>query len=510
MEFTGKMVVRPLQIEHWMERGFTREEAQVRYQRAVQYTVETLGEHVYRYHERMDEYWFNVPPGRSENDIGEQLIETGHYRYVCPNWKTYPQAADSSQSSLNECPDDPKLTDQWHHLRIESCAGWQIHTDGHDDVVLGVVDTGMKVGHEDLSTLNEYRREGYNGETGLWELEGGNIEDIGGYCHGSIVLGAAGATGNNGVGVSGIGWTLRHRMLKASGTVEMEWDGIWVSVEAGDRVICSTSGAPLDDPDTWKVFHDNSKEILGTYDVLILQAAGNDPDLDYPPLAYLAIVGGTQQNDARWLEPNDYGSPIGEFIDVMAPAADIYSTKCGSNSAYGTFGSGGNSYSTPQVAGLCTLLWSYDPSLTGQEVLNLVYQGCDPIVDYDPDLHGAGRINVFNSLALASEDLWTRDPHPGLAGVSNKFKAAGATNGATVRFYYGSATGQTAVSGCSNVYVGIANASVLGEATATSNGAAIYEATVPGGWAGQTRYLQVVDLSDCRVSNLIEFTFPSN
>lgn len=118
--------------------------------------------------------------------------------------------------------------------------------------------------------------------------------------------------------------------------------------------------------------------------------------------------------------------------------------------------------------------------------------------------------NAFNSLALASGDLWTRSPHPGHAGEDNDFKAAGAVTGASVRFYYGSSTGQTAVSGCSNVYVDIANASVLGTATAGTNGAAIIEDfPVPSGWAGQTRYLQAVDLSDCRVSNLIVFTFPN-
>jgi len=34
-EFTGKMVVRPLQIEHWMQRGFTREQAEALYAQAV-------------------------------------------------------------------------------------------------------------------------------------------------------------------------------------------------------------------------------------------------------------------------------------------------------------------------------------------------------------------------------------------------------------------------------------------------------------------------------------------
>ncbi len=198
------------------------------------------------------------------------------------------------------------------------------------------------------------------------------------------------------------------------------------------------------------------------------------------------------------------------MIDVMAPAVDIYTTTRDANDSYGTPGYPGTSYATPQVAGLCALIWSYDPGLTAGQVESHLYAGCDETADYDPDLHGHGRINAFNSLALASGSVWARDPHPGEAGVSNKFKAAGAANGATVRFYYGSATGQTAVSGCSNVYVDIASASVLGEATAGSNGAAIYQATVPWGWAGQTRYLQAVDLSDCRISNLIQFTFPSN
>lgn len=109
-----------------------------------------------------------------------------------------------------------------------------------------------------------------------------------------------------------------------------------------------------------------------------------------------------------------------------------------------------------------------------------------------------------------AQELYTEaTAYTGRAGEDNEFKAAGATNTATVRFYYGSATGQTAVSGCSNVYVGIANASILGTATAGANGAAILEDySVPSGWAGQTRYLQAVDVSDCRVSNLIQYTFP--
>ncbi len=514
-EFTGKMVVRPLQVEHWMERGYSRQRAEELYAEATAYTVRTLGEHVYRYHERMDEYWFNVPQGRTENDLGEELLATGYYRYVCPNWKTYPCSTGTTESVLNECPDDEYLDNQWHLKRIEACAAWQIHHEGDDNVVIGVIDAGMEVDHEDLSELGEYRLEGFEmGETvtlGKWELDGGDISDFGGgYCHGTRVLGIAAATGNNQDGVSGIGWTLRHRMLKFyDGHSDQVLACMWVAADAGDRVLCSTATIPFDDETTWTMWYDNTDELVDEYGVLIAQAAGNQADFEWwAPLPDVITVGGVDQQDERWLGELQ-GSPVGGFIDVMAPATLIFSTSCGTSDAYGTLGSG-NSYATPQVAGLCALLWSYDPNLDREDVLDLLYTGCDPIVDYNSTLHGHGRINAFNSLALATGDLWTRDPHPGLAGEDNDFKAAGATNAATVRFYYGSTTGQTAVSGCSNVYVGIANASVLGTATAGTNGAAIiYDYSVPSGWAGQMHYLQAVDLSDCRVSNLIQYTFPN-
>ncbi len=508
-EFTGKMVVRPLQVEHWMERGFTREEAQVRYQRAVEYTIDTLGEHVYRYHERMDEYWFFVPPGRSENDIGEQLIETGYYRYVCPNWWAAPTGFDTSEATLDDCTNDPNLSNQWHHTRIESCAGWQIHTAGHDDVVIGFVDMGLAIGHEDVSNLNQYRRTGYNAEHQCWESTTCSIEE-GSPWHGTKALGAGAATGNNEAGVSGIGWSLRHRMLNGVGQLDTFFDSLWVSATAGDRVICSTAGFPLIDSGVWKQFFDHTEAMIlsDQFDPvpIVFQAAGNRLAYEYGPLPYMVIVGGTQQNDARWVKDETWRSPVGDFIDVMAPAKDIYSTA--GNSQYSA--TSGTSYATPQVAGLAALIWSYDPDLDREDVLDVLYRGCDPIVDYNQNLHGAGRINVFNSLALASGSVWTRTPYPGEAGTTNYFKAAGAGEGTTVWFFYGDGSGQTQVTvGNCSITLDIANATLVPaeSAVATANGAAIIAQAVPGSWAQETVWLQCVEEAGCRKSNVVVFEF---
>jgi len=504
IEFTGTMVARPLQVEHWRKMGFSEEQSRERHRQATEYIIETLGEHIYRYSERMDQYWFGVPEGRTENDLGEELLASGYLRYVCPNWKTYPQA-----SLTMNCPDDEFLDEQWHLKRIEACAGWQIHSQGDDDVVLSVVDLEIRTTHEDFSTLTQYRREGYNTVEGLWESQGGTIFGTG--YHGTIVAGAAAATGNNGVGTSGVGWSNRHRSIVTDGGMEETFDGMWIAAVAGDRVIISAA-AMSPDLQTQKAWREESKEITLAYNVLIVQAGANEPEWDemFEPFPDMINVGGTNSSDGRWINgAGTYGSTIGAHLDVMAPATGIYGPDWESDDGYRTSFGSGTSYSVPQAGGLCALIWAYNTSLSPAQVRDLVYAGCDPIVGYNQNLHGHGRINVFNSLALASGDLWTRDPHPGRAGEDNIFKAAGATDEATVRFYYGSATGQTAVSGCTNVYVGIANASVLGTATAASNGAAVIEDFfVPGGWAEVTVHLQAVDLSDCRVSNLITYTFP--
>jgi hypothetical protein len=131
-------------------------------------------------------------------------------------------------------------------------------------------------------------------------------------------------------------------------------------------------------------------------------------------------------------------------------------------------------------------------------------------VDYDPDLHGSGRINVFNSLALASGSVWTRDPYPGEAGTTNSFKAAGADEGATVWFFYGDGSGQTQVTvGNCTITVDIANAGLIPaeSAVATSNGAAIIEQLVPGLWSETTVWLQCVEEEGCRKSNVVVFEF---
>jgi len=496
-EFTGEMLVRPLQIEDWMQRGFTEEESRERHRQTAEWLVAFLDDRLLNHHARADRYRFRLREFETENVMGAFLLEQGTFRYVCPNWRLYPQSID--------CTNDPYLDTQWHHKVMESCAGWQIHTNGDDDVVLTFVDFGLRRSHLDLSTLSQYRRLAYDAENQLWESDPNAIL-FDGINHGTPVNGCGAATGNNSIGVSGVGWTLRHRMIKTSGTVSEFFDAMWVTADVGDRVF-SVQYAPDVSQDLWD---DESKALVDAYDVVICVSAGNDPSLtDYRDYTYIIVVGGTELNNGVeevWYDDANWGSQTGDMIDVMAPAKSVYSCSNANNDAYKY--STGTSFAAPLAAGLAALIWSYDPTLSGTQVRDLIFQGCVEFSGWNEDEHGHGSINVFNSLALASGELWTREPYPGTAGTTNGFKAAGGTPTATVTFYYGTATGSTSVTGCTGLNVDIDSAQVLGTATVGANGAAKYFTTVPSGWSNTTIYLQCVEIANCRKSNRVEYTFP--
>ena len=545
--FSGSMLCRPLQPKHWRERGVDEQEAQRRHDETTRWLLDYLGERPYWHREFMDEYYFPRAKGKTEDEVGLALLATGNFRYVCPNWGLYP--LDCPQPTDPLCPEDPLFGDQWHQERIESRAGWQIRKEGHDDIVVAFFDSGIHLpdysDHSDLSSLNEYRQLGYNSVIPIapnpepppgWENpndpEEIDMRDWRWPGHGIPVTGAAAATGDNEEGVCGIGWSLRHRMVKI---VESEpgsppaymssvFYGMEIAADQGDRVLSlswATSGyIPPTTCDqatqqTWQAWEDNTADLKAAHEtLLIFFAAGNDPRMEYcESYSAVLMVGGTMLNgndeEVVWYDNSTTGSATGDFISLMAPAKNVMTTvRYIWPSGYYTPATG-TSFAAPQAAGLANLIWSLDPDFTAAHVEGFILDGCDELSDYDPDEHGAGRINVFNSLALASGNLWMRTPNPGIADMTNTVKAAGAANGATIRFFYGTSTGSTSVQGCSGLSVDIASAIPLGTATAGGNGAALKSISVPSGWSTQTVYLQAVEYSDpCRKSNVVIYTFP--
>ncbi|MCW5776121.1 MAG: S8 family serine peptidase [Phycisphaeraceae bacterium] len=380
-EFSGQLIARPVQDADWAKRGLGIELAAAN-AAAAKAAIDKyqLVEYVWQ----TDEYVIDVGLG-AEEPVARELLDTGLFQYVHPNWIVYPLA----------CPNDPQLGNQWHHNanRMNSCAGWDIHT-GNPSVVIAYCDTGIRTTHQDLLL---HRREAYNAVNRVWESAGGQISDING--HGTNVTGCGSANGNNGVGIAGVGWNLGHRMMRVtnSGGGGSDLNSLnhaaRTAIEAGDRV-ASVSYSGVDNS-TNLTTATYIKSIGG----LLVWAAGNDNrniTFGHRDADDIIVVGATTSSDAK-----ASFSAYGIFVDLVAPGVDVYTTSRNSDSSYSAVS--GTSFACPLTAGLAGLIWSANPALTPNEVEAILKAGCTdlgaPGVD---NTFGYGRINVLGSLSLIS------------------------------------------------------------------------------------------------------------
>lgn len=380
-EFSGQMIVRPLQVEAYRQLGVGDLDAADRDAQARRVIAERYD--IVEYVWQTDEYIITVPEGMDENEVSADLMALGVFQYAEPDWIVYPIG----------CPNDTRFSSQWHHNanRMNSCAGWDLHT-GNPTTTVGVCDTGVRTTHEDL-TLN--RKEGYNAVNRLWESQGGQISDING--HGTVTTGCAAANGNNGKGVSGVGWNLGHRMLRVSNDsgggsqLSTLQHAARTSAEAGDRAVnVSYSGV------------DNSSNLTtATYvkslGALLCWAAGNENrrlSLSNRDSDDLIVVGATTSIDTKASFSN-----YGPMVDFVAPGDGVFATCASSNTCYGS--ASGTSFSSPLSAGLVALCFSYNPGATPNQVESAIKNGADDLGTAGPDdTFGYGRIDVFNSLTI--------------------------------------------------------------------------------------------------------------
>jgi subtilisin family serine protease len=360
-EFSGKLVVRP-----WP--GPTRGVA-----------VARITPRLVRSYPEVSEFIVSVPIGSDENRYAAELLGTGDYEYVHPDWICYPQAL----------PDDPLFPNQWHHAKIKSPQAWEIATGSTHSIICAFVDTGIDLNHPDLAGALV---PGYNSASELAQDSGGDISDITG--HGTGVAGAALAIGNNGIGVSGVCWQQQVMMIRATNSLDGSasesalLSGARWAAEHGARVI-SVSYSGVKSP---------SVQTTGAYiksmGGLLCYSADNSGvdhgDFDWPDVI---IVGATDLND----EKAPFSS-FGQALDLYAPGINIWTTKKGGGYAAET----GTSYSTPIVAGMLTLILSIDPSLTPDQAERALLFGCDELgPPGDDPFWGHGRANLQGAAQLA-------------------------------------------------------------------------------------------------------------
>ncbi len=409
-EYSGQLIVRPLERSVLREQGFDRSEI-----RALREAANSeLGRHdVIERVAATNEFLVRVPANSNESKLSRELMATGLYEYAVPDWIVYPLgAATTAQqgqaranpqapagaSILPNCPDDPMLGLQWHHdsNRVASCEAWALYT-GPTDLSIGVCDTGIRTTHEDL-LLN--RLEGYNAVDRLWESAGGDISPK--HYHGTRTTGMVAANGNNGAGICGVGWNLKHRMLRVSNAsdggaqLSVLHHAARTSVESGDRIAnVSYHGA-------WLTGNTATATYVKSLGGLLVWGSGNtggnashaDRDDDD-----LIVVGASTNTDTTWTS-----TTYGTYMDLLAPGAGIYTTDASHDSDYAV--ASGTSYAAPLTAGVCAMIWGQQPTLSPSDVERILKLGAEDLGTPGLDIFsGYGRVQMFNSLTLSGIDV---------------------------------------------------------------------------------------------------------
>ncbi len=390
-EFTGQLIARPRQDLS-------------RSQRAQ--ALALLASYSPKRNPRTDDFVITVglgpvAPGSAERAVASRLLDSGLFQYVCPNWMLFPCGV----------PNDPRFGEQWHHATMKSALAWDItRADGANEIVIAVTDTGI-VAHEDLQN----RVLGYNSASNIAEADGADMLDING--HGTHVAGCAAARGNNGVGVSGMGWNFRIMPIRVSnadnGGASMDdlLEGIQWAADHGAKVI-STSYSGIGYPPI-----ETTGEYVRSRDASMLWAAGNSAsnlsDFDFD---HVLVVGASAQNDQR-----AGFSSYGLGLDLFAPGVSILSSL-----RDGTYGfASGTSMATPVANGALALVRSANPLLSAAHAEYVLLNTCD-FWDTEPnsETNGWGRINLQRAVETAKSALIPQPP------VGRNDRARGVTTAA--------------------------------------------------------------------------------
>ena len=279
-------------------------------------------------------------------------------------------------------PNDPTYPSEWHEAMIRAPAAWDYSTG--QGVTIAILDSGVDSTHPDLT----------NALVPGWNFFDGNSNTSDVYGHGTKVAGAAAASGNNGVGVAGVAWNSKIMPIRVTDTSGSAYDSMLVQglTWAADHGARVANMSFLGVTESAAVV--SAAQYMRSKGGVVVAAGGNTGLFETSPQTdAITSVSGTDSTDARpsW-------SSYGNYIDVAAPGAGIYSTVSG-----GTYASvSGTSFSAPITAGVYALMVSANPSLTPSMLDNALFTTTvDKGVSGWDQYYGWGRIDAFAAVTKA-------------------------------------------------------------------------------------------------------------
>ncbi|BET69261.1 hypothetical protein ASA1KI_41790 [Opitutales bacterium ASA1] len=358
----------------------------------------------------------------------EALQRSGLYEYVEPDYIVRP----------HRVPTDGAFTDgRLWGLRntgqnggtagvdIDAVRAWDITT-GSSDVIVAVIDSGIRYTHQDLAA-NMWRNPGEIPGNGIDDDGNGFIDDVHGINavndsgnpmdddgHGTHVAGTIGAVANNAGEHVGVAWNVRLMALKflsaqGDGTTSDAIESIAYAVEHGARVINASWGSSQ-----YSRALAEAIAAADARDVLVVASAGNTgtsaetwpvypASLDAPNVVSVAA----HDRQGRLAVYSTFGDVS---VDLAAPGHEVVSTHHVDDAAY--FQASGTSAAAPHVSGVAALVWSKDPGLRMREVRSRILQSAIRSTALTGRVATGGRLSAYEALVAAGDGRLDLEVHP--------------------------------------------------------------------------------------------------
>jgi subtilisin family serine protease len=277
-----------------------------------------------------------------------------------------------------------------------------------EDVIIAIIDSGFDNYHEDI--INNVI-DTYNVADDSSDVSVGQNEEP----HGTAVFGIVGAQ-KNGLGLIGVAHNSKFILIKMDNTQLGIVKAFQYAKDHGAKIISNSWGTG----DISDITRDTLQDMYNS-NITVIFACGNEGrSLDEEGVndecEEPTVIGVGSSNEKN--ERSSY-SNYGSNMDILAPSGEygivttdeqgeegynidnLYTLK---NNNYTYFA--GTSASTPIIAGITALIYSLDPTLTPDEVRNILINSTEKIgnVEYDSngwnDYYSYGKIDAEKAVNI--------------------------------------------------------------------------------------------------------------
>lgn len=282
-------------------------------------------------------------------------------------------------------PNDPQFASEWHLPAVNAQKAWDTTQGGGTKIA--ILDSGCQASIPDLSGKTE---KGYDAST--WEAQamaisaeidplstsiGMMIDDATGsgartdmQGHGTMVATTAAATDNNSVNGAGVAplstvVPVKIAIGSSGSTTDLAVMAALLNIMMTHKAkIVNISYGPMTDPSSHSALHAYFWTFHHVYGGLVFLSAGNDSAfMSNGQMNYLQVVSAVDPS----LSKADF-SNWGNCVKFTAPGVNIVLTDRMGRSVTAA----GTSFAAPICAGVAALIWSANPGLSNNQVVNIM------------------------------------------------------------------------------------------------------------------------------------------